>query len=232
MRVLKMVLGGVAAAIALPAAIAQAQPVAAFEGTWAVVPHTAVLKPLNGAVPFTAEGRKQYEENKRSRAKGDFEFDSANLVCSTPGLPRLMITPMRMQIWPRTDVVTFQFEWNRLFYQVDMTHREREPILYPLGVGDSKGTWEGDSLVIRTDNINDTTLIDNLVPHSDDLTLVQKLRLVDADTLENHITITDPRTFTRPWDAVVTYKRQPNEPFPEDICIDRVHAGQKGIPEK
>jgi hypothetical protein len=49
---------------------------------------------------------------------------------------------------------------------------------------------------------------------------------VDTDTLEDRITIEDPAYFKRPWDSVVTYKRQPAALFPEDVCLDRHDAHQ------
>ncbi|EIZ77728.1 hypothetical protein WSK_3738 [Novosphingobium sp. Rr 2-17] len=190
------------------------------------------MQPTSGSVPFTTDGRKRYEANKRAQAAKHYDYDNAQTLCATPGLPRLMLTPMRFHIWQRSDLVTFQFEWNRVFYQVDMTDRKSEPLLVGVNVGVSKGQWEGDTLVVKSDNFTDQTLIDNLVPHSDEMKLTQRFRLVDPDTLEDRITIEDPQTFTRPWEAVVTYKRQPDAPFPEDVCIDRRRAGQLPLPLK
>ena len=41
----------------------------------------------------------------------------------------------------------------------------------------------------------------------------------------------DAANFTRPWEAVLTYKRQPDALFPEDICIDRTLNGKSAFPE-
>jgi hypothetical protein len=60
--------------------------------------------------------------------------------------------------------------------------------------------------------------------------LTERLRLVDADTLEDRITIDDAAYFRRPWDAVVTYKRQPAALFSEDVCLDRLKAHQATFP--
>jgi hypothetical protein len=152
------------------------------------------------------------------------------MLCSTPGLPRLMLTPARFRIWQRTDQVTFQFEWNRLFYQVDMTGRETKAPLIGVNIGVSRGQWQGDTLVVNSDHFGDQTLIDSLVPHSDEMKLTQRFRLIEANTLEDRITIEDPQTFTRPWEAVINYKRQPDAPFPEDMCIDRRKAGKLPLP--
>ena len=205
---------------------------ASLDGTWKIEQQRAILNPINGPVPFTPAARKRYEANKRAHAKQHYDYDSVQTLCSTPGLPRLMLTPDRFHIWQRPDLITFQFEWNRLFYQVDMTDREREPLLVGVNIGVSKGHWQGDTLVVKTDNFTDQTLIDSLVPHSEDMKLTQQFRLLNPDTLEDRITIEDPQTFTRPWEAIVRYLRQPDAPFPEDICIDRRNAGQLPLPPK
>jgi hypothetical protein len=96
--------------------------------------------------------------------------------------------------------------------------------------GTSNGHWEGDTLVAETTNISDRTLLDDLVPHTNDLKVTERFRLVDADTLEDRMTIEDPYTFKRPWDALLTFKRQPDALFPEDVCLDRHDAHQPAIP--
>jgi hypothetical protein len=73
---------------------------------------------------------------------------------------------------------------------------------------------------------SDRTLIDDLVPHGFDLKVTERFRLVDADTLEDRLTIEDPEYFSKPWDAVVTYRRAPDAIFAEDICLDRISAKQ------
>jgi len=60
---------------------------------------------------------------------------------------------------------------------------------------------------------------------------VERLRLKDKNTPEDRITITDPKVFTRPWEAVVLYKRVANETFTEDVCLDRKAAGKLPLPK-
>ena len=219
------------------AASTAAQPATPnLEGVWKIVAPTKTLKPVSGSVPFTAQGRKQYEENKRLQAKGAYDdYDITLSRCNSPGTPRLMLTPERFKIWQRLGVVTFDFEWNRALRQIDASGMPPKADilgrgLVPTMTGTSKGHWEGETLVAETTNISDRTLLDDLVPHTQDMKLTEHLRLVDADTLEDRITIDDPAYFKRPWDAVVTYKRQPAALFPEDVCLDRLKAHQAIFP--
>lgn len=212
--------------------VAQAAENPKFDGVWRINVSQSELKPVNGAIPFTPEGRKRYEQNKRAKARRDYSYDLMQSRCASPGLPRLMLTPKRFRIWQRPDHVTFVFEWNRLIRQIDLRGIQTEAPLVPTATGVSKGQWEGDTLVVRTDNLSDNTLIDALVPHTTNLKLTERIRLLDADTLEDRITIDDPAYFSRAWDTVLTYKRQPWAAFPEDICLDRLEAGEPALPTK
>ena len=203
-----------------------------FDGVWLISVPQSELKPVGGAIPFTPEARKRYEQNKRARSRRDDSYDLTQLRCASPGLPRLMLTPKRFRIWQRPDHVTFVFEWNRVIRQIDLRDIRTEAPLVPTATGVSKGHWEGDTLVVRTDNLSDNTLIDALVPHTTGLKLTERIRLSQADTLEDRITIDDPASFTRPWETVLTYKRQPSAAFPEDVCLDRLEAGEPALPTK
>ena len=205
-----------------------------FEGVWKIATSTTTLK-LPDAVPFTAKGRNEYAANKKMKARGDYDdYDITTSRCSSPGVPRLMLTPMRFKIWARLGYVTFDFEWNRAIRQIDL-HATKQPDmmgddLVPTMTGDSRGHWEGDTLIATTTNLSERTLLDDLLPHSVDMKVTERLRLTDPNTLENRITIDDPAYYTKPWDAVITYKRQPDAIFAEDICLDRIQAHKPAFP--
>lgn len=204
-----------------------------LEGVWKLAqPQSALMPADNQAVPFTEKGRAQYEQNKLAAAKGDYDFDATMSRCSSPGLPRLMLTPDRFRIFQRPQVIAMAFEWNRLFRQIDLRAGPHERPLISTMKGVTFGTWEGSTLMARSYGFLDKTLLDDRIPHSEQLELVEHIRLRDRNTLEDRITITDPETFTRVWDAVLSYKRQPDDsfPFPEDVCLDRKNAGQPPLP--
>ncbi len=207
-----------------------------LQGVWKLATPTKTLKPVDGPVPFTAEGRRQYEANRQLQKKGAIDdYDITLSRCNSPGMPRLMLIPGRFKIWQRFGVLTFDFEWNRALRQIDASNLPPKVDFMGLGLvpsmaGTSKGHWEGDTLVAETTNISDRTLLDELVPHTLDMKVVERLRLLDADTLEDRITIDDAAYFKRPWVAVLTYKRQPPVLFAEDVCLDRRDANQPAFP--
>lgn len=227
--------------------MAQAKP--DLEGTWLVTKSQALLTPANGEpIPFTAEGRKIYEDNKASALKGDYEFDETMDRCASPGVPRLMLSPKRFKILERPGIVLFLFEWNRLFRQIDLrddaTIENSKPLeggegfdqfaqekLLGSQMGHTRGRWEGNVLVAETDTFVDFKLLDGLIQTSDELKLAERFRLKDKNTLEDRITISDPKTFTQPWEVVLTYKRQAEAAFPEDICLERRNQGEAPWPK-
>ena len=96
--------------------------------------------------------------------------------------------------------------------------------------GDSRGHWEGegDTLVVTTSNFNGRSAWDrcpvfrSLSP-TESLTLVERFTRVDAETLEYAYTVTDPRTWTRPWSASLTFRRT-DAPIYEYACHEGNHA--------
>lgn len=224
----------VCALISCGALMVTAEAVAAanIEGVWLISAPRATLTPVSGAIPFTPAGRKHHEQNRRSQARKDYSYDLTMSRCSSPGPSRLMLTPLRFKIWQRPNIVALAFEWNRVARQIDLRGIETKAPLVTTMNGISKGHWQGDTLVVHTDNLSERTLIDALVPHTENMKLTERLRLLDTDTLENRITIEDAAYFSRPWEAVVTYRRQPDAQFPEDVCLDRLEAGQPPLPVK
>jgi hypothetical protein len=90
----------------------------------------------------------------------------------------------------------------------------------PTYMGDSIGHWEGDALIVDTIGLTDRTTIDQVgMPHSEELHLVERYRRLDRDTLEVLVTITDPKTFSSPWQTRALYKHAPPDSgVSEYIC--------------
>ena len=63
----------------------------------------------------------------------------------------------------------------------------------PTYAGYSTGHWEGDTLVVDTVALNDKSFIDSSSPHSEDMTVRERIRFVSPGLLEDHITVNDPK---------------------------------------
>ena len=88
--------------------------------------------------------------------------------------------------------------------------------------GDSRGRWEGDTLVIETSHFNDQRRWRGTTRN---MTLVERLTRVDADTLAYEYTVDDPATWTRPWTASIPMRRS-DQPMYEYAC----HEGNYSMP--
>jgi hypothetical protein len=88
-------------------------------------------------------------------------------------------------------------------------------------MGDSRGHWDGNTLVVETTNFTNRTLYRGA---AENLTLVERFTKVDANTLEYRFTVTDPTTFVRPWTASVPYLATDEQLF-EYAC----HEGNYGM---
>jgi len=88
--------------------------------------------------------------------------------------------------------------------------------------GDSRGHWEGDTLVVDTTNFTDKNPFHG---SSKDLHLIEKFRRLDAHTMLYEFTADDPSTWARPWTAQMTWTTVEGPLF-EFAC----HEGNLGLP--
>jgi hypothetical protein len=91
-------------------------------------------------------------------------------------------------------------------------------------LGDSRGHWEGDMLVVDVTNFSAQT---NYHGSGDMLHLIERFTRLDADTILYRVTIDDPTTFTRPWpiEVPLTKAREQQNQIFESAC----HEGNYGL---
>ena len=74
-------------------------------------------------------------------------------------------------------------------------------------LGDSRGHWEGNTLVVETTNFSDPKPATNFLGSTDSLQLVERFTRIGPNTLRYQYTVTDPKTWTRPWSVDTTMPR-------------------------
>ena len=85
--------------------------------------------------------------------------------------------------------------------------------------GDSVGHWEGDTLVVETNNIRAGTIDRDGIPYSDKLTVVERIRRVSPTRLEIETVLTDPEAFLAPYTIKRAYTPMPpGSRFEEYLC--------------
>ena len=79
-------------------------------------------------------------------------------------------------------------------------------------LGDSRGHWEGNTLVIETTNFSQATNFFGVRgPNPDSFKMTERMTRVDANTLDRRITFDDPQTWTRPWTVLIEMGRAPSD---------------------
>jgi hypothetical protein len=86
-------------------------------------------------------------------------------------------------------------------------------------MGDSVGWWEENTLVVDTAGLNDKTWLDQVGhPHSDALHVVERIRRIDRETLQDDLTIDDPKAYKKPWTGQQVFKFRPAWHLLEYVC--------------
>ena len=128
--------------------------------------------------------------------------------CYMPGVPRIMLLPRPFQIFQTPTHVALAFEWS-MVHRLIYTNGSRHPTGIDFWMGDSRGHWEGDTLVVDVANHNEKTWFDSVGDfHSAALHVVERYTLRDPNTLDYDATIEDPKTFTSPWKIHVPLRRR------------------------
>lgn len=170
-----------------------------------------------GAIPYRPEALAQRQANFENRAK-----DDPRLKCWVLGVPRGVYYPAPFQIFQRDRDLTLIHQFGnqvRTIHTNGSDHPEEEGQEFWLG--DSRGVWDGDTLVVDvTDFIAETWLDRSGNYHSEQLHVTERWRFVDNDTIAYSATLDDPAVFTRPWtiNVLLHRRRDPGFQIIEDYC--------------
>jgi len=181
---------------------------------WNIEPHSATrTQPatmgaiVGDALPYQPAALEKRKQNVAQRATLDTESK-----CFLPGVPRIMYENHPFQIVQTRDLVLMLFEYVHATRNVYMNSQHLKGPL-DWWMGDSRGKWDGDTLVIDANNFNDETWFDRAGNfHSDALHIVERYTLADKDHITYNATIEDPKVFTRPWQMNLVFYRhtEPN----------------------
>ena len=154
--------------------------------------------------------------------------DDPNLDCLPEGVPRVMFIPLPMEIIQIPGrVLMVQEAWSQ-WRRIYTDGRQHPKDLDATFMGHSIGKYEGDTLVVDTIGFNEKTWLDHVgLPHSDALHVVERIRHVDHNTLQDDFTIDDPKTFTKTWTAQQLYDLKPDWEIAEFVCDNNKYASKK-----
>ena len=216
-----VILGG-ASVTTCAQAIYNPPPGQNLEGVWLIQGDHSVIKTVEGKLPpITKAAAARYEAARKARLAGKPDFDTIQ-TCKPHGFPLILFAAYPIEVLQEPTQVTFIHEIHhmpRMVY-LDMALPKLED-MDPNWMGQSAGRWAGDALLVDSAGFNDLTTLDSAgLPHSTEMRVAERIRRLDADTLEDVITITDPKTYTKPWTTRVVFRRQPGLRLKEYVCTD------------
>jgi Raf kinase inhibitor-like YbhB/YbcL family protein len=171
---------------------------------------------------FTPEYAKIYQDHLDAIAAGvPYRHDQG--VCLPRGIVGTVTTGIYpLEIFQRGDseiLVNKETPGNIYRIYLKRPHKGADD-LYPTFYGDSVGHWEGDVLVVDTIGLGAADTLDAQIPNSPALHVVQRLRRVTYDTIENEVTIDDAKAYTKPATVTVNYKLHSDWEVGEAVCTN------------
>ena len=189
-----------------------------------------IVDPPDGKVPYQpwAAAQRQDVTDHHTNPRGPGDVDP-QARCFLSGVPRVSYQENTgIHIQQIAGHVLMKYEFNHAYRIIPLDGRPHIAENVKLWMGDSRGRWEGNTLVVDVTNHNDRTWFDIIGTfHSDALHVVERWTFVDADTIQYEATIEDPKVFTRPWKLAfqILRNKQPELELLEMSC----HEGERSF---
>ncbi len=194
-------------------------------GAIAAIPAGMSVLEGGGTIPYTPEGLKVREANRKGWPKTDPEAK-----CYMPGIPRANYMPYPFQIVQGNRDILFVYEFASANRIVHMNSKSESPV--DSWMGWANGRWQGDTLIIRNDGFNEHSWFDRAGNHHSNQLVVEERFTPRGDagaaagtgptSLWYEATMTDPETFTKPWKiSMYLYRKlEPNAQLLEFKCVE------------
>ena len=155
-------------------------------------------------------------------------FISPLASCFPPGIPRDIVAPAAHQIVQTPGYVMHLLEYSHSYRIIPTTGEPHVGSAIKLFQGNSRGRWEGNTLVVDVTNTNGLTWLDNAGNFSSDaLHVVERFTLIDRDTIHYEARVEDPRVYTRPWTMVSALIRNKEPRF--EVWEQACHEGNQSV---
>ena len=168
-----------------------AKEVVALGAVGALPPSLGVVE--GGSIPYKKGALAQRDENRENWITADPE-----VRCYLPGIPRATYMPHPFKIAHNDAALLFSYAYAGAVRNVALSDPGPAPI--DSWMGQSWARWEGDTLVIETTGMNDSTWLDRAGNyHSDKLKVTERFVRTSDHTIDYSATLEDPEVFSRPW---------------------------------
>jgi hypothetical protein len=173
---------------------------------------------------LTPWGQQQFKLAKSSNG-GDYNLDQTNdpviTKCYPPGVPRIYLQPFPLQFVQAPTEIIILYEYDHTVRHIFTDGRKHPDDVLPTYMGDSIGTWNGDTLVVDTVGFNDKTWLDRLGHgHSDQLHVIERFQRLNLNDLEMDLSMEDPKALAKPWTGHLGFQLHPTWRLEEQDCAD------------
>jgi hypothetical protein len=156
---------------------------------------------------------------------------NASTQCLPDGMPQMMFAIYPLEILQTPGQVTIIEE---AYSQVRRVYLDKPQMAIddvpPGYFGHSVGRWDGDVLVVDTIGIKEQVKGFQDLPHSDQMHIEERLRLLTPDILQDQVTITDPKALAKPWTFTFAYQRMRDYQMMEYVCENnREYVDKNGV---
>ena len=178
-----------------------------------------IVDPTEGKIPYQPWALLQRTKNRE-------KYVEPNAPCFLSGVPRTFYVPTQIQILQPAGYVLALVERAHAYRIIPTDGRPHIGENIRLWQGDSAGRWEGNTLVVDVTNQNAKTWLDQAGNfHTDAAHMVERVTLVDADTIHYAITIEDRLAYTRAWTMAFPLKRNRQKGF--ELLEEACHEGER-----
>jgi hypothetical protein len=187
---------------------------------------------IEGGLPYTPWAR----ELRRERFEVNKAKDNPDAMCMPMGFLQFHQQPQPRQITHLPKLIVIEYEANYGLRKIYLDGRKLPPQgePQPWWYGYSVGRWEGDTLVVETNNLRgaedgpyDGWLDVNGSPYTQEAKITERFRRPTFDHLQIDFTIEDPKAYTKPWTVRVDQRILPDEGLIEFICNENQQFRKK-----
>ena len=193
-----------------------------------------VVDPPDGRVPATPAAERRRDENL-ARSFDSYEYMSVWDRCITRGMPGGMFPAGYNNAYQILQIPGYVVILHEMIHEARIIPVDGRPHVangIRLWNGDSRGHWEGNTLVVETTNFSDRGWVATSaatgrvkgIPQTESLHVVERFTRVDRNAINYEVTVTDPTIYTKPWTVKFPLSSDPDYHIYEYACHEGNHA--------
>lgn len=177
-----------------------------------------ITDPPDGKIPYQPWARQKQVDLAKNHM-----IEESDAHCLLGGFPHASFTPFGFRLLQPPGEVAMVWEFMHAYRVIPMDGRPHLDAGTKLYMGDSRGHWDGDTLVVDVTNQKGRSWIDQAADfHSDAIHVVERFTMLDSNNMAYEATVEDPKVYTRPWKMAYFFSKY-NDPKYEALefaCVE------------